>query len=247
MRLSVAALDFADRLCEAPDLASCWEALNDAYSQFGIVSALYGFIPHTHPTCPDGKLPIVLSSHPDDFMARYDEADHMDHDPAVMLCLTDTKPFRWYDPSYMENLTPRQMQVEKEAMDFGLRNGLGIPLRDGSPLDKGGFGLNAGDMPDREFEAMVQHHFEDILCIANVFHEAVVSRTLAREMISLSGRETECLHWAAKGQRVAEIAETLGIGVDAVNQYLGRTRKKLKACNTTQAVARALTLGILHM
>ena len=61
----------------------------------------------------------------------------------------------------------------------------------------------------------------------------------------MTDRERQCLSLAASGMLAKEIASYLGVSVDTVNSHLGAARKKLEARNTTQAVTKALALGLL--
>jgi DNA-binding CsgD family transcriptional regulator len=61
----------------------------------------------------------------------------------------------------------------------------------------------------------------------------------------LSPRQVDCLRLAARGQTSVEIAETLGISPRTVDQYIGQACERLKVRNRTQAVAKAIALGLI--
>lgn len=50
---------------------------------------------------------------------------------------------------------------------------------------------------------------------------------------------------AASGLQALEVAKHLKVKVETVNAHLANARKKLGARNTTQAVSKALVLGLL--
>lgn len=56
----------------------------------------------------------------------------------------------------------------------------------------------------------------------------------------LSPRQAECLDLVRQGRTSAQIAETLGISVRTVDQYVAESCAKLHARNRTHAVAKAL-------
>ncbi len=246
MKTSATHRDFAEALRSAPDLESCQGCLAKALREYGIETFMYGFIPHAHPTRNSAAHAIALSFHPQDFMSHYHERGLQQHDPSIFYCLNETQPFRWMDPRINARLTARQLQVGLDAHDFGLQNGLTIPLRGVTPFDRGGIGLNAGRIPAKEFSAIYSAHLNDIVALVELFNEAVLSRLLLSKMVTLSSREAVCLQRAAEGFNAEETADVLHIGVDAVKQYLSRARRKLNACNVTQAAARAVTLGIFN-
>ena len=62
----------------------------------------------------------------------------------------------------------------------------------------------------------------------------------------LSARELEVLQWIASGQRVAEVAETLGLSDRTVENHLRRIRQRLQVKTTAQAIGAALRSGPLQ-
>jgi LuxR family quorum sensing-dependent transcriptional regulator len=67
----------------------------------------------------------------------------------------------------------------------------------------------------------------------------------ARSVAILSDREIDCLNWTASGKTSAEIAEIMQLSEHTVNHYLNRATKKLDTVNRTQAVAKALRIGLI--
>ncbi|WP_293374615.1 helix-turn-helix transcriptional regulator [Phenylobacterium sp. SCN 70-31] len=61
----------------------------------------------------------------------------------------------------------------------------------------------------------------------------------------LSPRQIECLRLAAAGKTSIEIAATLGLSSRTVDQYVGEACERLKVRNRVQAVAKAVSLGLL--
>ena len=67
--------------------------------------------------------------------------------------------------------------------------------------------------------------------------------TVARE--KLSGREIECLRWAAAGKSSDEIAIILGISPYTVSSYFKTATRKLGAVNRMQAIASAMRMKLI--
>lgn len=61
----------------------------------------------------------------------------------------------------------------------------------------------------------------------------------------LSGRELDCLRWAAEGKSSDEIAVILDISAHTVVSYFKNALRKLDAVNRMQAIARACRLGLI--
>ena len=62
----------------------------------------------------------------------------------------------------------------------------------------------------------------------------------------LSARELEVLKWIASGQRVADVARSLGISERTVENHLRRIRQRLQVKTTAQAIGAALRSGSLQ-
>ncbi|MEM7098394.1 MAG: helix-turn-helix transcriptional regulator [Pseudomonadota bacterium] len=60
----------------------------------------------------------------------------------------------------------------------------------------------------------------------------------------LSPRELECLAWLSAGRSSKQIGDQLSLATSTVNEYVALATKKLGATNRTQAVARAMLLGL---
>jgi len=76
-------------------------------------------------------------------------------------------------------------------------------------------------------------------------HLAHVRSLDSRISDTLTDREIDCLNWTAAGKTSAEIADILTLSEHTVNHYLNRATKKLDTVNRTQAVAKALRVGLI--
>ncbi|MDR6287670.1 MULTISPECIES: response regulator transcription factor [Inquilinus] len=61
----------------------------------------------------------------------------------------------------------------------------------------------------------------------------------------LAPRERDCLACVARGASSKQAAQRLALSVHTVNDYVASAMRKLQATNRTEAVAMALTLGLL--
>lgn len=66
-----------------------------------------------------------------------------------------------------------------------------------------------------------------------------------REPPRLTGREAECLRWAAVGKSEWEISQILGISEHTAERHLLNAKLRLGAANRVQAVAEAIRLGLI--
>ena len=66
-------------------------------------------------------------------------------------------------------------------------------------------------------------------------------------MPNLTKREIDCLQWAALGKSSQDIAAILGLSTRGIEFHFESARKKLDAANRTQAVAIAVSIGIINL
>ena len=65
-------------------------------------------------------------------------------------------------------------------------------------------------------------------------------------IISLAGREIECLVWAARAKSRPETPAAIGRSVETVRFHLRNAMQKLGAHTSAQAVAQAILLGCIR-
>ncbi len=61
----------------------------------------------------------------------------------------------------------------------------------------------------------------------------------------LAPRERDCLAWVARGASSKQAAQRLALSVYTVNEYVASAMRKLQATSRSEAVANALSLGLL--
>ncbi|MDX6407988.1 MAG: hypothetical protein QOE13_1059 [Gaiellaceae bacterium] len=66
------------------------------------------------------------------------------------------------------------------------------------------------------------------------------------QKVVLTQREHEVLELVAEGHGQQEIGRRLSIGSETVRAHLQKVRKRLSAATSTEAVAKAIRLGLLH-
>jgi DNA-binding NarL/FixJ family response regulator len=106
--------------------------------------------------------------------------------------------------------------------------------------------LAAGSSAERMVQAMRHADLEDTVAVDACFHRpmlALVDRFQPDE--DLSARELEVLRLTSRGLRTEEIAAALHLTTHTVNFHLGNVAAKLGVRGRTQAVVRALLLGLI--
>lgn len=64
---------------------------------------------------------------------------------------------------------------------------------------------------------------------------------------SITARETDCLHWAARGKTNWEIGEILGVSENTVRYHMKNAFKKLNAKTRARAVTKAINANIIDL
>lgn len=183
-------------------------------------------------------------TYPTEWIDRYLEKNYLRMDPVIFGCFQRFTPVIWKDLDWS---TRAAATMFRDAIDHGLGNqGYTIPIRG----PNGQFALftvnNLSD--DDTWQAFVDANARDLMVIAHEFNKKALEFERAGEGVappSLSPRELAAMTCLAKGQSRAQAAKELGISEHTLRVYIESARHKLGALNTTHAVARALSEGII--
>jgi LuxR family quorum sensing-dependent transcriptional regulator len=188
---------------------------------------------------------VMLSGWPGGWLERYTERDYIHVDPVITRLKTSTLPFEWRDAPYDHGRGSRPAAVMNEAQDFGLVEGISVPIYSVSGFQAAvSFGARRLRPSEEEKGAL---HLVAIYA-HNRLREILAGsgNVAARKATALSAREAECLRWSAEGKTMWEVATILSLSERTVEGYLRTAACKLGAANRTHAVAQAIRAGILH-
>ena len=239
-------LELASRLRDAEDTQDVTQLLVEAISPFGYDRFVYARSP-----AEDSRVEeyISLTNLEPAWMQHYLSEELYQSDFALEHCLKSSKPLRWITlPELIERgeMTHKNGEVYKAACDWGISNGVTIPLPCFGRY-KAGISLvgdpNANhDQQDQLFQA----EEKTLSTIVQIFHAAVNMGTIARGFFNLSKREIEVLKWLSNGLKTKEIAKKLQTSVHTVEKQSKSARERLGAASSTEAVAKAAILGIIN-
>jgi LuxR family transcriptional regulator, activator of conjugal transfer of Ti plasmids len=193
-------------------------------------------------------IPTLMSSYPKSWTSRYFDLGYQQIDPVVRRARHESELFNWGGSAPNATGTREQRRFFDEAMTFGIKSGVTVPIR-------GGFGRMAAftmatDEPTVSVERLVDDRRDVLQLVGLYFHTHVtvkvrtgVNRPEGEGV--LTQRERQCLAWAARGKTVADTAILVGIAPRTVVFHLEKARQKLNASSIAQCVAEAMRRGLL--
>ena len=191
--------------------------------------------------------PSLISSYPKSWTGRYFDLHYQNLDPVVQRARRDYDLFNWSgEPKATGNR--EQRRFFDEAMTFGIKSGLTVPIR-------AGFGQMAAFTLASDDKATHLDQFvtesKDVLQLVGMYFHVYRTTQLKAQPDSrttepmLTQRERQCLAWTARGKSVADIATLVGITPRTTVFHLENARRKFGASTITQCVAEALRRGLL--
>lgn len=232
-------LDFIESLDAIDELNQITHLFGRMVGDFGFDFFLVTGLPE-----PGGNLEdeILLNAWPRDWFDHYIQQNYIHSDPVAHECSVTTHPFSWREVHVDSRRWPLGKQILDEATEYGMPNGLCVPI----------FGLHgfqsavtlAGDDIDLSAQTRASVHLASIYAHGRARALLVAEKRNAQlRPIALSGRERECLTWAAAGKSSWEISQILCLSENTVTGYLKAAARKLGCVNRTQAVAEAIRTG----
>lgn len=182
----------------------------------------------------------------DSWVEHYLAEDCARIDPVVQGCFRNFHSVDW---SELDWSGKPQRQLRDEAIDAGLgQQGYSIPIRGPS----GQFAMfTVNDrMGDQKWHGFKQEHGQKLILVAYFLNQKALSLEgdAAHDPLgvsTLSPREVDALTLLGLGRSRAQAADELSISEHTLRVYIESARHKLGAMNTTHAVARGITSGLI--
>lgn len=179
-----------------------------------------------------------------DWQQRYIAQNYQRIDPVVIGCFQRFHPVDWKQLDWSSKAA---RAFQSEAFDYGIGNqGFSIPVRG----PNGQFALFTVNhsCEDDVWAAFSERYRHELVLIAHYLNEKALEFEPDRTpdiAQSLSPREVDAMTLLAIGYSRAQVADQLSISEHTVRVYIESARFKLGALNTTHAVARALSRGLI--
>lgn len=193
------------------------------------------------PTTSAIQAASVITSWPAELITKYDQEGLLPNSLAMQHIKTSSLPL----PVDVETLKRDPLDNKRERMielfrQYHLPRGAVFPVSDPTG-DRGGVSF-LGDRCGLSSYEILQLFMISTYVFERLYH---ISRRDQKIGEDLTQREIDCLNWTAAGKTSLEISNILSLSEHTVNHYLNRATKKLDTVNRTQAVAKALRMGII--
>lgn len=191
-------------------------------------------------------MPLVLTSLPQPVVTELLARGIGKGDPMVQKLGDAVVPFTVRQAVDEFSAAPgERRRIWRQVVEAGLGHGLVVPLR-GTVVFPNHVTFWAES--ERVLQETLRNHRHLALLLAVYFHGAARRLvTLQPPLEPLSEREIDCLGWSAQGKSTWDIARILEISERTVKFHLSNATRKLRATNRTEAVARAIALGIVPL
>ncbi|MGC8202154.1 helix-turn-helix transcriptional regulator [Aliiroseovarius sp. PTFE2010] len=179
-----------------------------------------------------------------EWVDRYLEMNYLRMDPVIFGCFQRFHPVEWKQLDWSSKAARAMFE---DAIVYGVGNqGLSIPVRG----PQGQFALFTVNhsCSDNEWADFVDAQSQNLIIIAHEFNKKALEFELGEDAVSkpaLSPRELGAITCLAKGLSRAQAADEMKISEHTLRVYIEAARHKLGALNTTHAVARALSEGLI--
>ena len=179
-----------------------------------------------------------------EWQQKYLQENYLRIDPVVLGCFQRFHPVDWKRLDWSTKAAREFLQV---ASTYGVGNqGFSIPIR-GPNGQFALFTINHS-CDDAAWADFTQTHRRDLILIAHCFNEKALEFEPGRtpeHSQALSPREIDAMTLLAIGYSRAQVANSLSISEHTLRVYIESARFKLGALNTTHAVARAMSRGLI--
>ncbi len=178
------------------------------------------------------------------WVQRYVDKEYLRIDPVVQGCFQRFDPVDW---KRLDWSTKAAREFREDAIAHGVGNqGFSIPIR--GPSGQLALFTASHSTDDETWAEFMATHQRDWILIAHYLNQKALDLEKARTpepVRTLSPRECDALTYLGMGYSRGQVADLLSISEHTLRAYIESARFKLGAFNTTHAVARAVSEGLI--
>jgi len=175
---------------------------------------------------------------------RYVDQEYLRIDPVILGCFQRFHPVDWKRLDWGSRAA---RAFRQDAIEYGVGNqGFSVPIR--GPNGQFALFTVSHTTTDDEWATFTMSTQRDLILISHYLNQRALELEKGRKpepVRALSPRETDALTFLAMGYNRGQVSEMLSISEHTLRAYIESARFKLGALNTTHAVARALSEGLI--
>lgn len=228
---------------------------NYGFSTFGFLDA----------SAPWENDPLLVTTHKQKWIDTYRRENFLISDPCLSAARRTNLPFNWGSirlPTVFGRRKPGAVKTMEAAHDFGVLEGLTIPVHYCDPLGRRYSSVCALFWEDKLtgfFSSLsfnrVQMHVVVLYMMQKLVDLYAADKNVRPRFDRLAGtesasgltdREKEVLKWAGLGKTADETAEILNCSRKTVEAHIHSAMSKLGATNKTQATVQAIYQGLIN-
>ena len=232
------AISLIDSLGRPTDLETISSALSRMLAEFGFDHFVFQDIPNAGQFAES----VFCRRIPDEWFDLYIKENYSLVDPALKLASSSSAPFKWSEAPCDREQEPRAAEFLERVHDFGLEQGLVVPVR--TRAGQAGLVWFGGSAPDFD-EGVIPMLQLVAFCTFDRLRD--LNSPPREHKPLLTQREREVLTWAAAGKTASEIGKILDITKRTVDYHLQSICRKYGAANRTHAVALGIRDGAIEL
>jgi len=233
-------IDIIEEIQTSNGLAEIKTILVKVKEYLGFDNVLYGI---KQPETFTQSSALIISDYPFEWLKRYGEQGYVNIDPVAQHCFSSQIPYPW--SGFKKHAKKKEIfQFVGEAGEFKLRDGISV----GMPRFDGEAGLISLST-DKVLMANSDRIIIYLNAIQPFIHERICQMSGKAQYknmnVDLTEREKTCLLWVAEGKTAYDISVILSISEATVVFHLKNAIQKLDVTNRSQAIAKAVLLGLI--
>ena len=188
----------------------------------------------------------MITSFPEGWETRYNEKDYFLSDNIAVTAYSTVGLFYWEDFVEIDAADAKRNQQSRKIMNeagtFGLNEGWLFSMKGRRSSERAILSLGGEQCEKSERARKILEYLSPHLCLA--VKRIVLNHN--KSPTKLTSREQEVLSWTASGKTAWEISTILNISRRTVEFHMGNILNKLDAVNSQQAIAIALSAGLIR-
>lgn len=226
--------------------------------------ASFGFVDTSR---PGDEAPLFVGTHDNNFVEAYRSEGFVHADPILAVSRRVNIPFTWSSVPIKPKSGAKirnALKIMQAAKDFGVHDGVTIPFHYNDYIGRR-YSSNcalfwkdklSGFLPTfnrcrHELHIILLYWAQKVVDFEAINQKLKAgfgeSASNSYALINLTDRERDVLAWAGRGKTVVETAKILAISYDTVETHMRNAMHKLDAHTKTQAVVKAIYLGLIEV